>query len=96
MIIPVGRTPIYIPNYRHYRRHYNDGDQNVFEVKSVHSPLCVIISMFVGVMSACVVFYLLREEADNFVGAMLIGVLGAVVGFFMFALSLMICTTIFG
>lgn len=52
--------------------------------------------MFVGVMSACVVFYLLREEADNFVGAMLIGVLGAVVGFFMFALSLMICTTIFG
>lgn len=89
MIIPVGKVPVYIP---HFSRHRDYQDVPI-EVPA-HSSLCSIISIFIGVLSACALFHFLREEVSDFVSALLMGILSAIVGAFMFVLSLMICSCI--
>lgn len=89
MIIPVGKVPVYIP---HFSRHRDYQDVPI-EVPA-HSSLCGIISIFIGVLSACALFYFLREEASDFVSALLMGILSAIVGAFMFVFSLIICSCI--
>lgn len=89
MIIPVGKVPVYIP---HFSRHRDYQDVPI-EVPA-HSSLCGIISIFIGVLSACALFYFLRELESDFVSALLMGILSAIVGAFMFVLSLIICSCV--
>lgn len=89
MIISVGKIPIYMPYLSRHR-----GCQDVPIEVPAHSSLCGIISIFIGVLSACALFYFLREEVSDFVSALLVGILSAIVGALMFVLSLVICSCI--